>query len=48
MAEYEQAEYGTEVAQLRSMLLEAEFHALWTEGRSMDIEQAIELALEET
>jgi predicted ATPase/class 3 adenylate cyclase len=45
MAEYEQAEYKAAVAQLQSMLNEAEFHALWKEGRSMTMEQAIELAL---
>jgi len=46
MAEYEQAEYSAAVAQLRSMLPEAEFHALWTAGRSMTMEQAIAFALE--
>jgi hypothetical protein len=33
------------VAQLRAMLAEAEFNALWADGRAMTMEQAIELAL---
>jgi len=46
MAEHEQAEYSAAIAQLRSMLNEVEFHALWTEGRSMTMEQAIQMALQ--
>jgi hypothetical protein len=33
------------VAQLRAMLPDAEFNALWAEGRAMTMEQAIRLAL---
>lgn len=46
MADYERLEYNPVVAQLRSMLAEAEFNALWAEGRSMTMGQAIEFALE--
>jgi predicted ATPase/class 3 adenylate cyclase len=45
MADYERVEYDQSVAQLRSMLPEVEFNALWTEGKSMTMEQAIQLAL---
>jgi predicted ATPase/class 3 adenylate cyclase len=45
--EHEQVEFEQSVAQLRPMLPEAEFNALWAEGRSMTMEQAIELALRE-
>jgi len=45
MTDYERAEYDHEVAQVRSMLTEMEFNALWAEGRFMTMEQAIELAL---
>jgi len=45
MTDYERAEYDHEVAQVRSMLTETEFNALWAEGRFMTMEQAIELAL---
>jgi predicted ATPase len=44
-ADYEQVEHEQSMAQLRTMLPEAEFNALWAEGRSMTIEQAIQLAL---
>ncbi|MDO8753075.1 MAG: hypothetical protein Q7J80_04190, partial [Anaerolineales bacterium] len=43
--EQEQNEYDQSVAQLRTMLPEVEFNTLWAEGRSMTIEQAIQLAL---
>jgi hypothetical protein len=46
MADYERVEYDQAVTQVRSLLTEAEFNALWAEGRSMTMEQAIELALE--
>jgi predicted ATPase/class 3 adenylate cyclase len=46
MANYEVMEYEKEVAQLRAMLPEAEFNALWAEGKSMKMEQAISCALE--
>jgi predicted ATPase len=45
MTDYERLEYDQAVAQVRSMLAEAEFNALWAEGRSMTMEQAIEFAL---
>jgi len=45
MSDKERVEYDQFVAQLRGMLSEAEFNALWAEGRSMTMEQAIELAL---
>jgi len=45
MADYERIEYDQSVAQLRTMLPEAEFNALWTEGKSMTMEQAIQFAL---
>ncbi len=41
----EQAEEDQFINRLRSMLTETEFHALWTEGKSMTMEQAIQLAL---
>ena len=47
MVDYEQIEYDQSVAQLRSMLRAAEFRTLWAEGRSMTVEQAIQLALQE-
>ena len=46
MTEYERVEYDQSVAQLRAMLSEAEFNALWAEGKFMTMEQAIQLALE--
>ena len=45
MADNERAEYNQSVSQLRGMLPEAEFNALWAGGKSMTIEQAITLAL---
>ena len=45
MADYEHDEYDQSVSRLRSMLAEAEFKALWAEGRSMTIEQAIQYAV---
>ena len=33
------------MSRLRAMLPEAEFNALWAEGKSMTMEQAIQLAL---
>jgi tetratricopeptide (TPR) repeat protein len=45
MTDYECVEYDQSLAQLRSMLSETEFNALWAEGRSMTMEQAIQLAL---
>jgi predicted ATPase/class 3 adenylate cyclase len=48
MTDYERVEYNQAVAQARSMLDEVEFTALWAEGRSMTMEQAIKFALEKT
>jgi predicted ATPase len=45
--DHEQIEYEQSMAQLRTMLPEADFHTFWTEGRVMTIEQVIELALNE-
>jgi tetratricopeptide (TPR) repeat protein len=42
--EHEQAEYEQSVAQLRAMLA-AKYSALWAEGRSLTMEQAIQFAL---
>jgi predicted ATPase/class 3 adenylate cyclase len=42
----EETEEAQFTSRLRAMLPEAEFYALWTEGRSMTMEQAIQLALE--
>jgi len=46
MTRFERGEYDRSVAQLRAMLPEAEFNALWNEGRALTMEQAVELALE--
>jgi tetratricopeptide (TPR) repeat protein len=48
MIEPERLEYDLAVGQLRSMLAETEFDACWVEGRAMNMEQAIERALEKT
>jgi hypothetical protein len=45
MTDYEKFEYEQSVTQLHSMLTETEFDSLWTQGRFMTMEQAIELAL---
>lgn len=45
MVDYERVEYDQFMAQLRAMLPEAEINTLWAEGRSMTMEQAIQLAL---
>ena len=47
MADYERVEYDEAIAQVRSMLSEAEFIVLWAEGRVLTMEQAIAFALEE-
>ena len=41
----EEAEEAQFISRLRAMLTEAEFNALWAEGMSMMMEQAIQLAL---
>ena len=48
MMEPERVEYNQAVAQVRSMLVEAEFIALWAEGRAMTMGQAMAFALEES
>ncbi len=45
MNEYEKAEYDQEMAGLRSLLAESEFSSLWSDGRSMTMENAIDYAL---
>jgi tetratricopeptide (TPR) repeat protein len=45
MTDNEQVEYDGNMVRLRTMLLEAEFNALWAQGRAMTLEQAIGLAL---
>ena len=46
MTDYERVEYDQSVAQMRAMLPAPEFNALWAEGRSMTMEQAIQFALD--
>ena len=45
MTDQERAEYEQSVAQLRAMLVETEINMLWAEGKSMTMDQAIQLAL---
>jgi predicted ATPase/class 3 adenylate cyclase len=45
MTDHEQVEYGQAILHLRSMLTLEEFTFLWAEGRTMTMEQAIQLAL---
>jgi predicted ATPase/class 3 adenylate cyclase len=47
MTDYERVEYNQSVTRLRAMLPEAELNALWAQGRSMTMEQAIAYALHE-
>ena len=47
MTTQEREEYDKEVADLKANIDEQEFNSLWSEGRSMTMEQAIELALSE-
>jgi tetratricopeptide (TPR) repeat protein len=46
MTDQERVEYDQSMAQLRAMLAETEFNALWAEGRAMTMEQAIQFALD--
>jgi tetratricopeptide (TPR) repeat protein len=46
MTALERAEYDKEVADLKAHINENEFTSLWADGRSMTMEQAIQLALE--
>ena len=43
----ERDEYDKEVADLKANMDEKEFASLWTEGRSMTMDDAIELAVED-
>ena len=46
MADNERVEYDQSAAHLRATIVaEAEFNTLWAEGRSMTMEQAIQVAL---
>jgi hypothetical protein len=45
MTDHEQIEYGRSVAQLRALLGETELKSLWSEGRLMTMDQAIQFAL---
>ena len=45
MTDHEQIEYGEFTIRLHTMLPETEFQSCWAQGRSMTMEQAIELAL---
>jgi tetratricopeptide (TPR) repeat protein len=45
MTPQEQVEYDREVADLKANMDEMEFASLWAEGRSLTMEQAIQLAL---
>ena len=47
MADYERIEYDQSMTQLRSMLAEKEFNALWAEGRAMTMNQAIQFAMDD-
>jgi len=46
MTDEERVEYEQAIAHVHSLLSETEFKALWTRGRSMTMEQAIDLALD--
>jgi len=46
MTDFERVEYDQLVIHARSMLNEIESNSLWAEGRSLTIEQAIDLVLE--
>ncbi len=45
MTDFERIEFEQSIAQLRAMLPEAVFEETWTEGQSLSMEQAIQLAL---
>ena len=46
MTDYERPEYDQSIDQLRATIVpEAEFNALWAEGRAMTMDQAIQFAL---
>ena len=46
MTDFERIEYDQMVAQVRSLMDGTEFDQHWAEGRSLTMEQAIELVLE--
>ena len=48
MSPQERVECDRELAGLRASLAEPVFAALWSEGRAMNLEAAVELALENT
>jgi hypothetical protein len=48
MTDFERREYDEFVLRLQAMLPVTEFQSLWAQGRSMTIDQAIQLALSET
>ena len=45
MTDHERHEYDRAVVSSRAMLAEGEFDALWSEGRALPMEKAVELAL---
>ena len=47
MTTLERAEYEKEIADLKAKMGEKEFTSLWSDGRSMTMDTAIELALKE-
>lgn len=46
MTDFEQLEYDRSIAALRSRLADTEFNAHWAQGRTLTMEQAIELAFD--
>ena len=48
MTSQEREDYDKEVADIKMNMDEKEFASLWAEGRSMTMDEAIELALDET
>jgi hypothetical protein len=42
----ERAEYEKEVAALRAGMAESDFERLWSQGRALTMDEAIELAIE--
>jgi hypothetical protein len=45
MSQLERVEYEREVADLKKNMSEADFNAAWEKGRSMTLDEAVELAL---
>src|SRR5262249_35974435 len=46
MSPMERVEYEREVADLKTNLAEKDFNAAWGQGRSMNMDEAIELAIQ--